>query len=157
MAASTAPRGKRKARTLAMQTLYEADTAGHEPDETLARLVAAENISASTAAFAERLLRGIEEHQEEIDRALRETARSRPIEELSPIDRGILRVALFEVLFDNKAPIAAIIDEAVELAKRYGSESSSRFVNGVLGAIADRARPPKDSAPGGTHNQEENR
>lgn len=150
MATSTAPRGKRKARTLAMQALYEADTVGHEPDLTLARLVAAENTPAAAARFAEHLLRGVEEHQEEIDQVLRETARSRPIEQIAPIDRGILRVALFEALFDNRAPIGAIIDEAVQLAKRYGSESSSRFVNGVLGTVADLPRPTKDSAPGGT-------
>ena len=151
MATSTAPRGKRKARTLAMQALYEADTVGHEPDLTLARLVAAENTPGATATFAEHLLRGVEEHQEEIDRVLRETAHSRPIEQIAPIDRGILRVALFEALFDNRAPIGAIIDEAVELAKRYGSESSSRFVNGVLGAVSGRAKPINDSASGGTH------
>ena len=131
---------KRKARTLAMQALYEADSVGHEPLETLQRLVAAEGSAEGTAVFAEALIRGITDHLPAIDEVIARHAPERPPEELPAIDRNVLRVAIYELLFDNRAPIAAIINEAIEVAKRYGSDHSSRFVNGVLGSASTAAK-----------------
>ena len=130
---------KRKARTLALQALYEADAAGHPAEETLMRLVAAEGVAGATAEFAEQLVRGVAGHRVEIDRIIARTAPLRPLDEIAPIDRNVLRVAIYELLFDNRAPVAAIINEAVELAKRFGSEGSARFINGVLGSVSAAA------------------
>jgi len=131
--------GKRKARILALQALYEADAVGHPADISLDRLVAAEGATATTAEFAARLVRGVAERRAEIDSIIAHAAPLRPLDEIAAIDRNILRVAIYELLFDNRAPIAAIINEAVELAKRFGSEGSSRFVNGVLGSVSAAA------------------
>ncbi len=130
---------KRKSRTLALQSLYEADVAGHPASVTLRRLVAAEAVADATAAFAEQLLAGVAQHGDEIDRVITQYAPQRPLDEIAAIDRNILRLAIYELLFDNRAPIAAVINEAVELAKRFGSEGSPRFVNGVLGSISGAA------------------
>ena len=130
------PASKRKARTLVLQTLYEVDTVGHDPEESLLRLVAAEGVARVTSEFAQRLLQGVQDNRRQIDETIHQTASLRPIEDLSPIDRNILRVAIYELLFDNKAPIAAVINEAVELAQKFGGEGSSRFVNGVLGTVS---------------------
>jgi N utilization substance protein B len=76
------------------------------------------------------------EHQEEIDGNIQRFAPTWPVEQLSAIDRNILRLAISEILFDNRVIIKVAINEAVELAKKFGSENSSKFVNGVLGSIS---------------------
>ncbi len=131
--------GKRSARTLAMQALYEADTVDHPAEISVGRLAAATNAAPSTAEFATELVRGVQQHQAEIDRRITEAAPLRPLDELAAIDRNILRVAIYELLFDNRAPAGAVINEAVELAKKFGSESSAPFLNGVLRTISASA------------------
>ena len=84
----------------------------------------------------ERQLEQVVEHQEEIDGNIHRFAPTWPVEQLSAIDRNILRLAISEILFDNRVIIKVAINEAVELAKKFGSESSSKFVNGVLGSIS---------------------
>ena len=86
--------------------------------------------------FATALVEGVLQNQELLDTIIAESAPSWPIEQMSKIDKSILRLAIFEILFDNRVPLKAAINEAVELAKRFGSESSSRFINGVLGTVA---------------------
>ena len=73
--------------------------------------------------------------QDDIDRIIAKAAPAWPVAQLPPVDRNVLRLALAEMLGDNKTPVRAVINEAVELAKRFGSDGSARFVNGVLGAI----------------------
>ena len=73
----------------------------------------------------------------ELDEIIVRSAPNWPLDQMSRIDKSILRLAIFEILFDNKVPLKAAINEAVELAKRFGSDSSSRFINGVLGTVAD--------------------
>ncbi len=124
---------RRKARALALQALYEHDCARHEPLEALHRLAREFQIPEDLLAFAEELVRGVVENKEKLDAVIREFAPLRPVEDLSPIDRNILRIAIFE-LMKGEVPLKVAIDEAVELAKAFGSESSYRFVNGVLGS-----------------------
>lgn len=128
--------GRRQARILALKSLYEADTAGHDPLSTLARLVEAERASPAVAAFAEELVQGVLEHRHQIDVILQRAAPAWPLEQVAVVDRNILRLAIFEVVINNRVPIRAAINEAVELAKTFGSEASPRFVNGVLGAVS---------------------
>jgi N utilization substance protein B len=126
---------RRLARELVLQSLYEMDVAAHDPSETLERLVTEHRLKEPLGEFARLLLRGVLEHREEIDAQIERTATVWPTAQLSPIDRNILRIAIREFIVDNLTPVGAAINEAVELAKKYGSESSGRFINGVLGSV----------------------
>ena len=127
---------RRKARELALQVLYEADCAGHKAEEAATRLLANQRLSAENSAFIRELVGGVICNKEKIDHNIQSFAPAWPIEQISLIDRNILRLAIFEVLFDNKTPIKVAINEAVELAKKFGTDSSSKFVNGVLGSVS---------------------
>jgi N utilization substance protein B len=126
---------RRLARELVLQSLYEMDVAAHDPSETLERLVTEHRLKEPLGEFARLLLKGVLEHREEIDTQIERTATAWPTAQLSPIDRNILRIAIREFIVDNLTPVGAAINEAVELAKKYGSESSGRFINGVLGSV----------------------
>ena len=127
---------RRKARIAALQALYESDVSHHDPIPTLARLIEEEALNEQQAAFARELVDGVIEHRESIDDVIRQAAPQWPVEQLSAVDRNILRLAIREILMNNGAPIRAAINEAVELAKSYGSESSAKFINGVLGSVS---------------------
>lgn len=127
---------RRKARALALQALYEIDSVGHEAGEVVTRLLANETLSEENAAFIRELVSGVIHNKATIDQNIRRFAPAWPIEQVLVIDRNILRLAIFELLFDNKVPVKVAINEAVELAKRFGSDSSPKFVNGVLGSIS---------------------
>jgi len=130
---------RRKARALALQALYEIDSVGHEAEEVITRLLANGVLSEENAAFTRELVNGVIRNREKIDQNIRRFAPAWPIEQIPVIDRNILRLAIFELLFDNKAPVKVVINEAVELAKRFGSDSSPKFVNGVLGSVSPLA------------------
>jgi transcription antitermination protein NusB len=127
---------RHQARELVLQSLYEMDVAGHESRPTLDRLIDEEGLDPQAAAFARLLLKGVLEHRSDIDRVIEESAPLWPAQQLAPIDRNILRLAIREFLVDNLTPVRAAINEAVELAKAYGSDNSPKFVNGVLGSVS---------------------
>jgi len=127
---------RRKARIAVLQALYEADVSNHDPRASLTRLAAEEGLNDAQTAFAHDLLEGVIQEREAIDGIIRRAAPQWPIEQLSAIDRNILRLAIREILMNNGAPIRAVINEAVELAKSFGSDNSAKFVNGVLGSIS---------------------
>jgi N utilization substance protein B len=129
---------RHQARILAMQTLYEADVAGHDMIHVLDRLVGEESYPPATVAFARRLVEGVTTHLAEIDPLIAEAAPVWPMAQMAKIDKSILRIAVYEMLKEPKVPYKAAINEAVEIAKLFGSDSSSRFINGVLGTIAAR-------------------
>jgi len=126
---------RRKARTIALQTLYELDCSAHQPNEILARLLHEKALPDEAADFARSLVNGVLKNKKNIDDIIRRFAPAFPVEQIAPIDRNILRLAIFEVLFDNRVPVKAAINEAVELAKGFGSDTSQKFVNGVLGSV----------------------
>jgi len=127
---------RRKARILALQTLYEVDSAGHRAEEVLDRLLAEEELPEENASFAHDLVTGVIQNKEKIDQNIKNFAPAWPIEQISVVDRNILRLAIFEILIDNKVPVKVAINEAIELAKTFGADNSSRFVNGVLGSVS---------------------
>jgi N utilization substance protein B len=127
------PVARRKAREAALFALYEMDVGGHQPGDALERIITGGKFNDETA-FARTLLHGTLDHLTEIDKAIELFARTWPAEQMAAVDRNILRIAIREFFVDNLTPVGAAINEAVELAKKYGSESSSKFVNGVLGA-----------------------
>jgi N utilization substance protein B len=127
---------RHRARTIALQALYEVDSAARPPETVTERLLAGSRLSEENAAFVRELVTGTTRHREEIDRRIRKFAPAWPLEQIAMIDRNILRLAIFEILFDNKVPVKVAVSEAVGLAKDFGSESSSKFVNGVLGSVS---------------------
>jgi len=126
---------RRKSRVAVLQALYEADVSGHDARNSLTRLTTEESLSEAQIKFAQHLLEGVLSERDAIDDIIRKAAPQWPLEQLSAIDRNILRLAIREILMNNGAPIRAAINEAVELAKSYGSDNSAKFVNGVLGSV----------------------
>lgn len=146
--------GKRhQGRILALQLLYELDVAGHGVDEVLARTFAEQPSATALRVHVERLVRGVLAERDEIDPYIAAAAPAFPLPQLPAIDRNVLRLAIFELLREPSVPPKAAINEAVELAKEYGGDNSSRFVNGVLGTVVERVRrstgaKPSRGAPG---------
>ncbi len=127
---------RRRARIVALQALYEADNSNHKPQDNLRRIIADQRVGKAPAAFAKELVESVLSQRGEIDAKIADTAPAWPVDQLPSVDRNILRLAISEMLRDNGTPVKAAINEAVELAKSFGSEKSSSFVNGVLGSIA---------------------
>ncbi|MEZ4665772.1 MAG: transcription antitermination factor NusB [Thermomicrobiales bacterium] len=132
------PNARRAARTLALQVLYETDQTDHDLSEVLDRSIETESPSEETVAYLRVLIDGIHRHKIAIDREIELAAPAFPIGQLSPVDRNALRIAIFELRYTTDVPMKVAINEAVELAKRFGGDSSGRFVNGVLGTVVDR-------------------
>lgn len=126
---------RRRARIVALQALYEGDSSCHEPLDALERIIEAQRVGEEPAEFARGLIQAVLAKQDEIDQAIAKAAPAWPVEQLAPVDRNVLRLAIGEMLGDNGTPVRAVINEAVELAKSFGSEKSAKFVNGVLGSI----------------------
>jgi transcription antitermination protein NusB len=127
---------RRKARALALQALYEIDSVGHEMEAVVSRLLAKGGLSEENAAFSCELVSGVIQNREQIDCSIQSFAPAWPVKQIPVVDRNILRLAIFEILLDNKVPVKVAINEAVELAKMFGSDNSARFVNGVLGSVS---------------------
>ncbi len=134
---------RRKARAVAVQALYEIDSVGHKAEAVLDRLLAEAGLSEENDAFVRELVNGVLQNKEKIDDNLRKFAPAWPIQQIAVIDRNILRLAIMEILFDNKVPVKVSINEAVELAKNFGGDNSAKFVNGVLGSVSALASQQK--------------
>ncbi len=126
---------RRKARIIALQALYEGDCSKHKPTEVIARLLEEKPLPEELATFARGLVEGVMQNKPHIDELIKRFAPVFPINQIAVVDRNLLRLAIFEILFDNKVPVKVAIDEAVELAKVFGTDSSRKFVNGVLGGV----------------------
>lgn len=142
-------RTRRRARRLALEVLYEYDLAEHAALPTLARRLAEQEIETVGAEFARVLIGGIIDYQDKMDSIISRYAPEWPLDQMAIIDRNILRIAIYEFLIDGETPVKVAINEAVELAKTYGSDSAPRFVNGVLGTLADEAEVLKVEIKGG--------
>ena len=136
---------RRKARIVALQALYEIDCSSHKPEEVLARLLQEKALPEEATDFMQRLVDKVLQNKQDIDDVIRRFAPAFPVEQIAAIDRNILRLAISEILFDNRVPIKAAINEAVELAKSFGSVSSQKFINGVLGSVVAACIQPERS------------
>jgi N utilization substance protein B len=135
---------------MALQMLYQSDVGGAEGDQVLAEFrpieysvepsPATESGTAAERAFsyARSLVEGTLSHRQEIDDLIRQQAEHWRLERMPPVDRNILRLAVYEFLYQTDVPKLVILDEAIELAKEFGSEQSGRFVNGLLDGILKR-------------------
>ena len=130
---------RRKARTITLKTLYEIDSASRVSETVVERYLTEENVSEEIKTFIRELVSGVIENKTAIDENIRKFAPAWPVDQLALIDRNILRLAIFEILFDNKVPVKVAVSEAVELAKTFGSKNSAKFVNGVLGTVSTLA------------------
>jgi transcription antitermination protein NusB len=150
----------RRARYLVIEALYESETSNHSAEDAFNRRITeiaaedAELAASGPAGFGRGTVRGILRRREELDHYIQDAATQYPIATLAVVDRNILRLAIWELLSDNSAPIAAVVNEAVELAHRYGGESSPAFVNGVLRTISQRIQAAR-TAPSSAHAQPE--
>src|SRR4030042_573738 len=127
---------RRKARVIALQTLYEVDSVKHGAEAVLERRLAEGEFSDENFTFVRELVSGVIQNRDEIDSNIKRFAPAWPIAQIALIDRNILRLAIFEILFDNKVPVKVAVNEAVELAKTFGAGSSAKFINGVLGSVS---------------------
>ncbi len=134
---------RRQARVAALQALYEADNSGHSVADALQHILKTQQVPRDSALFAQELTERVLAKQDEIDRIIAGAAPAWPVSQLPAVDRNILRLAIAELLEDNGTPEKAAISEAVELAKQFGSDSSAKFVNGVLGTIARGLHRPE--------------
>jgi N utilization substance protein B len=131
-------KARTRARGLALQVLYEIDLAGHSPAEVLKERLEEEPLSEELGEFARQIVFGVLPIREQLDIILTKYAPEWPLDQVAIIDRNILRMATWEFAVQKETPVKVAINEAVELAKQYGSDSASRFVNGVLGSLVDR-------------------
>ncbi len=127
---------RRRARRTALETLYEVDLVGHPLGEVLQARVDDHPMESKGVAFSSTLVRGVLDNQASIDVFISRYAPEWPLDQMAVIDRNILRIAIFEFVVDGGTPIKVAINEAVELAKGYASDSAPRFINGVLGTLA---------------------
>jgi len=141
---------RRKGRMLALQSLFAADICGGPKDSSLEWLAEEDQLPARVASFAQRLTHGVASYCSDLDDVIQHYAPAWPVSQLSPVDRNILRIALFELLHSPDTPPKTAINEAVELAKVFGSESSGRFVNGVLGSVMTELEAANLAAAGPT-------
>ncbi len=128
--------GRHKARSVALQALYEIDAAGHDPDATIDHVMQETPLTEENATFAREIVKGVLRYKAKLDAHIQRFAPAWPVSQIAIIDRNILRLAIFEIMLDNRVPVKVAINEAVELAKAFGSDNSPRFINGVLGAVS---------------------
>ena len=125
-----------KARSLALQVLYEIDLVDHPLGTALKFRLEEDPLDERLAEFVQAIVQGVWPIRHNLDGFIAEHAPEWPLDQVAIIDRNILRIALWEFAVNGETPIKVAINEAVELAKTYGSDSSPRFVNGVLGSLA---------------------
>jgi len=126
-----------RARSLALQVLYEVDMANHPPGDIYKLRLEETPLSDELSEFARQIIFGVLPLTSTLDQIISKYAPDWPLEQIAAIDRNILRMALWEFAVSHDTPIKVAINEAVELAKQFGSDSAPRFINGVLGALAD--------------------
>jgi len=135
-----------RARELALQFLYQLDLRGGDLLEEAADYVRGEERDAETARFALRLVEGTHEHRTELDGVIQRVAQNWNISRMAVIDRNVLRLATFELLHSKDVPPKVAINEAIELGKRYSTQNSGAFINGILDRIMNQLGPDKTQA-----------
>jgi N utilization substance protein B len=135
---------RRRGRELALQMLYQHELAGTDLERIFSEFEELRLAPASTREFAINLVRGVAAQRDELDARLAKQTDHWRLERMAAVDRNILRLALYELLFARETPSLVVIDEAVEIAKRFGSERSSQFVNGILDGVLQRERAASD-------------
>ncbi len=136
---------RRKARELALQMLFQLDIAGNDPQSIIDTFEDLQRVRANARDFAEKLFLGTVSKREEIDAIITAQADNWRLERMAAVDRNIIRMSVFELQFVEGTPKLVIIDEAIEIAKKFGTEKSSQFINGILDGILKRYNLERDS------------
>jgi len=127
-----------KARSVALQVLYECDITGHLAATAIEERLVEESLDENLISFVKQIVFGVLPITESLDNFITQHAPEWPLDQVAAIDRNIIRVALWEFAVEECTPVKVAINEAIELAKLYGADSTPRFVNGVLGSLANR-------------------
>ena len=130
-------KARTRARSVALQALYEIDMTAHPPVQVFEERLEDEPYNEELAEFLRQIIFGVFPLRKQLDAVIARYAPDWPLEQIAAIDRNILRIATWEFTVGRETPVKVAINEAVELAKAYGSDSAPRFVNGVLGSLAD--------------------
>ena len=138
-------KARTRARSIALQTLFEVDMADHPAVEVMQERLEEDPLPDELAEFVRQIVFGILPNRERLDEVIARCAPEWPFDQIAAIDRNILRIAVWEFAVANLTPLKVAINEAVELAKKYGSDSAPRFVNGVLGTLAERENDIRQS------------
>jgi len=126
---------RHRGRERALQILYQVELTHKAPELTTSLFAKNRRQTAVDNGFTDQLVKGVREHQGEIDQMIANHAHNWKLSRMAPIDVNVLRIGVFELLFSDEVPANVAIDEAVELGKRFGNERTSGFVNGILDAI----------------------
>jgi N utilization substance protein B len=129
---------RRKARELALQMLFQHDMSGNGPDQIIATFEELQKSKPNTREFATKIFRGTVDHMNDIDEMIQNQAENWRLSRMAAVDRNIIRMSVYEFLHENDTPKLVIIDEAIEIAKKYGTQKSSQFINGILDGILKR-------------------
>ena len=138
---------RRKARIAALQVLFQTDMRNQKVEYVPPYFEIPEEWDEDTLSFFLCLVRGVEDKKKEIDEILSQSSQEWPLYRMANVDRNILRLAIFEILFLPEVPVSVAINEAVELGKEYGIEESGKFINGVLGQLVKNLEEKGDGLP----------
>ena len=139
-------KARQRGRIAALKALYELDTTRHPLGVVLQQRLSDEPLPPEGEQFARELVTGVWNHRTELDAAIQQHAPEWPVDQMAVVDRNVLRIAIYEFSMAHVTPLKVAINEAVELAKTFGSDSAPRFVNGVLGALAAETPAPETPA-----------
>jgi transcription antitermination factor NusB len=131
---------RRRARELAIQVLFHMEYNPGDPGESFERVCESFGASREIRAYSREVVVGVWENRATLDRMIRRSSKNWRVERMSRVDRNILRIAIYEVLYRKDVPPKVSIDEAVELGKQYGTEESGAFINGILDHIYNQLR-----------------
>lgn len=144
----TTPTGeRRRGREYALQILYQIDLSSRPVDECLEEFFLGRQARRGVVAFASRLARGAVGHREKIDEVLAGVSHHWRVARMAVVDRNIMRLAVYEMLFEEATPRIVVINEAIEVAKKFGDEESAPFINGILDAVRVRLESGGADAP----------
>jgi transcription antitermination protein NusB len=138
------------ARELALKVLFELENSDGDVERSLQYHASEARADGDVVDFARTLIRGVREHQAEIDARLTEASQNWGLDQMAKVERTLLRIATFEICFLPSVPLRAAINESIELAKTFGGPDSGKFVNGILGRIAADASNPSQRADAAT-------
>ena len=129
---------RRKARELALQMLFQHDMSANQPDAIIATFEELQKSKPNTREFATRVFKGTLEHVEQIDEMIQKQAENWRLSRMAAVDRNIIRMAIYEFMHEDDTPKLVVIDEAIEIAKKFGTDKSSQFINGILDGVLKR-------------------
>ncbi len=128
---------RRQARETALQVLFEIELGGGEAEKVLQRTIQEKELNGTDAAFTRQIVHGVLENITSVDDIISRLSREWDVKRLAHVDKALLRIALFEILYLPDIPNNASINEAIELAKIYGGDDSPKFINGILGKVVE--------------------